>query len=437
MKRQVNIALTAIATTSSIGLFANQNSHPSSAKQATPNVILIVADDLGYGDLSCYGHPTISTPNLDTLASEGVRFTQFYVGSSISTPSRGGIMTGRLAPRTGLYGVKRGVLFPNSALGIPAQEVTLAEMMKSSGYTTACIGKWHLGHRDGFLPTDNGFDYYYGIPYSNDMGARTPLMENKTVIESNVDQRNITKNYTKKAIEFIKKSDKSPFLLYFPHTFPHTPLFASDQYLDSSKRGLYGDVVSELDWSIGEVLKTLKECGIDDNTIVIFISDNGPWTHMKSNGGSAGLLRDGKFSVYDGGFRVPAIIRFPNLFNPRIERELAASVDILPTVAELCKCKLPDVVLDGVSLLPLLRDSVPVRDKVYFYDGAKLKALRIGKIKAHFDKPQLYNIDVDPSERYNLYETMPHVWNHIKAEAAKFSESFELAPPICDSITTQ
>ena len=286
-----------------------------------PNFVIIFCDDMGYGDLSCYGNPTIRTPNIDRMACEGMKLTQFYVGAGVSTPSRAALMTGRLPVRNGLYGDRVAVLFPNSKAGLGQDEVTIAKVLQQSGYATGCVGKWHLGAFSPYLPTDHGFDTYFGIPYSNDMspvqnkGAHarnfppTPLIVDRKQIESEPDQGELTRRYTEKAVSFIKDHSKEPFFLYFAHTFPHIPLYTNARFAGTSKRGLYGDVVEEIDWSVGEVLKALRENGLDENTFVIFTSDNGPWLTEHENGGSAGPLKDGKGTWWEGGFRVPAICK--------------------------------------------------------------------------------------------------------------------------------
>ncbi|MBT8185615.1 MAG: sulfatase-like hydrolase/transferase, partial [Eudoraea sp.] len=279
-------------------------------EQAPPNFIIIFADDLGYGDLGVYGNPTIATPNLDRMAHEGQKWTNFYVAASVCTPSRAAILTGRLSIRSGMSSNKHRVLFPDSKNGLPAAEITIAEQLKQAGYNTACIGKWHLGHKERYLPTNNGFDYYFGIPYSNDMDKVTdlpywdywqqkdediktehfnvPLIRNTEIIERPANQHTITKRYSEEAITFIKNNKEQPFFVYLAHNLPHIPLFVSQAFKGRSKRGLYGDVVEEIDHGVGKILTALKEEGLEDNTIVIFTSDNGPWLPFKNNGGSAG-----------------------------------------------------------------------------------------------------------------------------------------------------
>ena len=284
------------------------------ADETKPNIIIIYADDLGYGDLSCYGHPTIATPNLDRLAAEGQRWTNFYSAACVCTPSRAALMSGRLPIRTGMCSDRRRVLFPDSAGGLPPTEVTIAEVLKPAGYATAAVGKWHLGHLPQYLPTSQGFDSYFGIPYSNDMDRlpeyrkmkreatfnpkvkyfNVPLMRNEEIVERPADQTTITRRYTDETIRFVKANKDRPFFCYLAHNLPHVPLFCSDEFRDRSLRGLYGDVVEEIDAGIGRIVETLKDLKIDDRTMVFFSSDNGPWLVYREHGGSAGLLRGGK-----------------------------------------------------------------------------------------------------------------------------------------------
>ncbi len=275
-----------------------------------PNFIIIFCDDMGYGDLTCYGHPTIRTPNLDKMAVEGQKWTNFYAGASVCTPSRAALLTGRLPIRSGMCSDRRRVLFPDSAGGLPKSEVTIAEALKGEGYATACIGKWHLGHLKQYLPTNNGFDSYFGIPYSNDMDRiggqgrqaflepkteyfNVPLMRDEEIIERPADQNTIIKRYTEEAVKFVRKSKNKPFFLYLAHNLPHVPLFVSQKFRDKSLRGLYGDVIEEIDFGVGQILSTLRREGLAENTFVVFTSDNGPWLIFNEHGGSAGLLREG------------------------------------------------------------------------------------------------------------------------------------------------
>ena len=402
------------------------------AQDRLPNVVVLFADDLGYGDLSCYGHPTIDTPNLDRMADEGMRFTQFYSSSPVCTPSRAALMTGRLPIRSGMCSDKRRVLFPESAGGIQDSELTLAEVMKSKGYATACVGKWHLGHLPQYLPTRHGFDSYFGIPYSNDMNP-CPVLRNEEEIEAPAVQETLTPRYTAEAVKFIKANRDKPFFLYLPYTFPHTPLFASDKFRDTSMRGLYGDVVEEIDWSVGKILDTLRELKLAENTLVIFTSDNGPWLVRGAHGGSAGLLRHGKGTTWEGGMREPTVAWWPGKIKAGVvSRELACTMDILPTCAALVGAELPsDRVYDGRDIRPVLFGTGKSPHDVYFYyRGATLWAARKGPWKAHFktqgsygqgqkqfkehETPLLFNLDIDPSEKYDVSKDHPEAIAAIK-----------------------
>ena len=295
----------------------------------SPNVIVIFTDDMGYGDIGVYGHPSIMTPNLDRMAFEGQKWTSFYSAANVCTPSRAALLTGRYPIRSGMSNDKRRVLFPDSERGLPATELTIAEVLKEQGYHTAAIGKWHLGHLPAYLPTNHGFDYYYGIPYSNDMDRvndvdrveafwnpkseyfNVPLMRNTEIIERPADQTTITKRYTEEAIQFIEQHKDSSFFVYLAHNLPHVPLFASGDFLGTSERGLYGDVIEEIDWSVGRIMDYLRQEGLDQNTLVVFTSDNGPWVIFNEQGGSAGLLYGAKGTSYEGGVRVPGIFWWP------------------------------------------------------------------------------------------------------------------------------
>jgi arylsulfatase A len=419
-----------------------------------PNVVILFADDLGYGDLGCYGHPTIRTPNLDRMAAEGMRFTNFYSAACVCTPSRAGLLTGRLPVRSGMCSHKRRVLFPDSAGGLPADEVTLAEALKEKGYATAAIGKWHLGHLPQYLPTSNGFDSYFGIPYSNDMDRiadsklgrkifldpkpefwNVPLMRDTKVIERPADQTTITKRYTEEAVKFIKTNKTGPFFLYLAHNMPHVPLFASKAFLGKAPRGRYGDAVEEVDWSVGQVLQTLRAEGIEGRTLVFFTSDNGPWLIFNEQGGSAGLLRDGKGSTWDGGMREPGIAWWPGHIKPgSVSRDITSTLDLLPTAVKLAGGTLPkDRILDGFDLSDLLLGKGPgPRDTMFYYRGTDLYAVRKGPFKAHLitqaaygggkavrhDPPVLYNLDHDPSEKYDVAKNHPEVVAELLKVAA-------------------
>ena len=429
----------------------------SSTRGDRPNVIILFADDLGYGDLGAYGHPTIRTPNLDRMAAEGMKFTQFYTGASVCTPSRAALLTGRLPIRSGMVSDRFRVIFPPSEGGLPADEITLAEALKTAGYTTACFGKWHLGHQPEHLPTNQGFDHYFGVPYSNDMSAviyphleergytPLPLLRGTETIEEEPDQRQLTRRYTEEAIQFIRDNKDQPFFLYLPHTFPHVPLFASDAFEGKSPRGLYGDVVEELDWSTGQILATLRDLGLAENTFVFFTSDNGPWLTKHLEGGSAGLLKDGKGTTWEGGMRVPAIAWWPDVIAPgKVTDALATTMDLYATALALAGIALPDDrVVDGVDLTPLLRgESEQGRDVVFYYRGTRLFAVRKGPWKMHFitqsayvrdepvphDPPALYHLEHDPSEQFNVAADHPDVIAEIMQEVERHRAALNPAP---------
>ncbi len=415
-----------------------------------PNFVIIFADDLGYGDLATFGNPTIQTPHLDRMAAEGQKWTSFYVAASICTPSRAALMTGRLPIRSGMVAKPARVLFPNSGGGLPASEITIAEALKEKGYATACIGKWHLGHLPQFLPMQQGFDSYFGIPYSNDMDPvagvvpkgrdrfypakieywNVPLMLNEEIIERPAHQPTLTKRYAEEAVSFIHAHKDQPFFLYLPHTMPHVPLFASEQFTGKSRRGLYGDVVEELDWSVGQVLDTLHDLGLDRKTLVIFTSDNGPWLSFREQGGSAGLLRGGKGEAFEGGMRVPTIFWRPGTIQPGVVTDMGSTLDLFPTVAKLAGAAVPiDRVLDGHDLTPVLEGTGSSgRDSFIYYRATDIFAARKGPFKAYFyesvkeiggkhkllERPWLYHLEHDPSERFNIAEQHPEVVEEIR-----------------------
>jgi arylsulfatase A-like enzyme len=424
-----------------------------------PNIVIILADDLGYGDLGCQGHPSIRTPNLDQMAAAGLRFTDFYSAAPVCTPSRAALLTGRLAVRSGMVG-RRGVLFPDSKGGLPQGERSLATALKAAGYATAHVGKWHLGLHPGGRPGDHGFDFSLGLPYSNDMddvpgldrraaalpnppadGWNVPLLENGEVVERPVDQTTLTQRYTQAAVSFIERNRDKPFLLYFAHTFPHVPLFASPEFRGKSRRGIYGDTVEELDWSVGQVLSTLREQGLAENTLVVFTSDNGPWLIQGAQGGSAGLLRDGKGSTWEGGMRVPTIFSWPGRIQSGVTSAVAHAMDLFPTALALAGAQLPqDRVYDGVDLRPLLfGQKAPTERPFFYYRGAQLSGCRLGNYKAHFvtqsgygpDKPEvhepplLYDLAVDPGEQYSIASEKPEILESIAAAVAAHRANLE------------
>ncbi|MEM1294433.1 MAG: sulfatase [Verrucomicrobiota bacterium] len=440
---------------------------PWIAEAEKPNIVIIFADDLGYGDLGCYGSPTIRTPHLDQMAREGLRFTDFYVAASVCTPSRAALLTGRYPIRNGMCSNDRRVLFPESEGGLPDEEFTIAEGLKKVGYATMHVGKWHLGIHEGSRPTDQGFDHSIGIPYSNDMdpnegikhrehagnqnppadGWNVPLLRNNEVIERPADQTTLTKRYTKEAITFIDANRDQPFFLYLAHTFPHVPLFASPEFHGKSRAGRYGDVVEELDWSVGQILTHLQSSGLADNTLVVFTSDNGPWTVMHDEGGSAGPLRDGKGSTWEGGMRVPAIAWWPGTIEPGRTPIVASTMDLFTTSLALGGAALPeDVTIDGRDLSSFFREGkLPPKKAFFFYRGRELFACRWGPWKAHFktkpayanqpvvthDPPALYHLARDPSEKRlrPIHGFGEAALAEIQAEVEKHQASLNPAKP--------
>lgn len=401
------------------------------------NVVFIYCDDLGYGDLGCYGSG-IPTPNLDRMAAEGMRFTQFYSANPVCSPSRAALLTGRYPTRVG---VPR-VLFPKDTTGLPDDEVTIAQMLKAKGYRTMCVGKWHLGHLPQFLPTSRGFDEYYGIPYSNDMSPR-PLMHNLDVVEEPAVLETLTPRYTEQALKFIERSKGAPFFLYMPHTYPHIPLAASERFRGTSAQGLYGDVIREIDWSVGQVLGALKKHGLDGNTLVMFSSDNGPWYQ-----GSPGKLRGRKGTTYEGGVREPFIARLPGRIPAgTVCNGVACTIDLLPTIGRLCNATLPDKPPDGIDVWPLLSRQKPAieREALLYFDDWNVQCARWGKWKLHFMRynvppyvpapqggrvnlplpvPELYNLESDPDESYDVAPENPKIVAEIQSRVERLLEGF-------------
>jgi arylsulfatase A-like enzyme len=404
---------------------------------------LIYTDDLGYGDLGCYGHPTIATPHLDRMAAEGQRWTDFYAPAPVCSASRAGLLTGRYPTKTGTASA---VFFEWSAEGLDPAEVTIAETLKQAGYVTACVGKWHLGHQSQYLPTNQGFDSYYGIPYSNDMRldprmpfaedvllregmtlerARArgnkinnwvPLMEGDQVIEYPCDQTTLTRRSTERCVEFIQSNKERPFFLYYASSFPHIPLHASAEFRDKSRRGLYGDVIEELDASVGTILDTLRESGLAENTLVVFTSDNGPWLKMDERGGSAGLLRSGKGTTWEGGMREPALFWWPGTIEAgSICRGIGSALDLYTTFAVLAQGTARGE--DSLNLVPALEGGNSPRSEFFYYREEELYAVRSGPWKLHlitegawgdgeprikYDNPLLFHLGHDPSEKYDI-----------------------------------
>jgi arylsulfatase A len=402
-----------------------------------PNIIFIMCDDLGYGDLGCYGS-AIRTPNIDRLAGEGARFTNFDSADPVCSPSRAALLTGRYPTRVG---VPR-VLFPADKDGLNLDEKTLADVAKAQGYKTACIGKWHLGRPERYLPTSRGFDKYFGIPWSNDMNPR-PLMEGTRVVEETATLETLTKRYTEYAVQFIRESAGSPFFLYFPHTFPHIPMAASEQFRGKSPQGLYGDVIEELDWSVGELMRELKRNGLDKDTLVLFTSDNGPWYE-----GSPGRLRGRKATTYEGGVREPFIARWPGKVPKGLVSDAVTSMlDIFPTVTRLIGGQLPEKPIDGIDLWPLLsgqKKSIE-REALLYFDSWDLQCARWNEWKLHVArhnsstysaapeggrrnfvllKPELYNLALDPEESYDVAPNHPEIVAQIQSRIEKLLAGF-------------
>ncbi|KAB7728201.1 sulfatase-like hydrolase/transferase [Rudanella paleaurantiibacter] len=416
-------------------------------KSAKPNVVLFFMDDLGYGDLSCTGAMGYQTPNLDRMAAEGSRFTNFLVAQAVCSASRAALLTGCYPNRIGLTGA----LGPNSPIGLNANEETLAELLKEQGYATGLFGKWHLGDQAQFLPTRHGFDEYFGVPYSHDMWPLHPdqaranypslfLMEGEQrtrEVKDLNDAAELTTAFTERALGFIRKHRKEPFFLYIPHPLPHVPLAASARFRGKSGRGLFGDVLMEIDWSVGQVLNELKKQGLDKNTLVLFMGDNGPWLNYGDHAGSAGGLREGKGTSFEGGHRVPCLVRWPGVVPAgRVSNKLLTALDVLPTVARICGARLPKQRIDGVDWLALLKgdESVTPRDHFYYYYRRNsLEAVRKGDWKLVFAHPgrtyegylpgqngkpgpntenrpfptALYDLQRDPGERYDVREQHP------------------------------
>jgi len=402
-----------------------------------PNIILILADDLGYGDLGCYG-AKIPTPNLDRMASEGVRFSDFYVASPLCSPSRASLLTGRYPARVGITGVLQAA----DTCGLPDTETTVAASLKTAGYRTMCIGKWHLGSQPQFLPLNRGFDEYFGIPYSSDMWP-LPLMRGNNVIEQPPNLETLTARYTDEAVSFVQRSKDSPFFLYFAHSLPHLPLAPSNRFRCASGQGPYSDTVMELDWSTGAVLQAVRDTGLDSNTLVIFTSDNGPWYQ-----GSPGRLRGRKGETFEGGMREPFIARLPGAIPAGLEcAGLATALDLHPTLAGLAHAPLPANPMDGVDIWPLLTGAQQKldRDPFLYFDGWNLQCARLGQWKLHVSRmnrppwtpgdivnlplprQELYDLRADPEESYECAADHPEIVSDIRGRMENLLNTFPSA----------
>ena len=473
---------------------AHQDTHAAEPHRQ-PNVIIFFADDLGYGDLGSYGHPYIRTPNLDAMAAEGQRWTDFYVAAPVCSPSRGSLLTGKLPTRTGLWGKQIGVFFPNAKAGMPHAERTLPEALKEVGYSTAIIGKWHLGDAPEYLPTRHGFDYWYGLPYSNDMdwaegpnfdeilvmratgrgdelqgvfasrqalyanppldGWNVPVLRSRRtadghhdeIAEKPADQPNITRNHTREAIEFIDTNKDRPFFLYVPFSMPHTPIFRSEAFEGHSLGGRYGDVIEEIDWSVGAIVDRLRALGIAENTLVLFTSDNGPWLTMNQHSGTAGLLRHGKNTTFEGGVRVPGIFWWPGKLKPGVVSDIGSTLDVYTTVLKLAGAA-PTADVDGLDISgTLLKGEASPRTTLPYYNRGELRAFRSGDFKLHLitegaygqpperkvlEQPELYNLRVDPAEKFDIAAQHPEVVADILEQIKALKAGMVEKPPLFD-----
>ena len=404
---------------------------PPMVRDRPPNVVIFFTDDQGFGDLSCFGHPTIHTPNVDRMAAEGAKMTQFYVASPVCSPSRAALLTGCYPKRVGMH---EHVIFPAYAHGLHPEETTIADVLSGAGYATGCFGKWHLGHRPGLLPTSQGFDTFFGIPYSNDMsqfhrpegnGYRhsLPLLRDEAVIEWEPDQRLLTRRCTEEAVAFIDAHADEPFFVYVPHAMPHIPIYASEAFAGRSPRGTYGDVIEEIDWSVGEVLDALDRHGVGDETLVIFTTDNGPWLPYKEQGGSAGSLAGGKGGNLEGGQRVPFVARYPDRIPAGlVQREVATTMDLLPTIAGLAGVTLDrDRPIDGHDIMPLLEGvegvESPTASFIYYTSRGDLAGIRRGRWKLLLEPGTLHDVESDVSEQWNRADRHPDVVAELRALA--------------------
>jgi arylsulfatase A len=425
----------------------------------TPNFVIIFMDDQGYQDLSCYGSPHIKTPNIDSLAADGMKFTSFYSGYCVCSASRATLLTGCYQPRLSMPGV----LGPRSNVGLHPDEVTIADLLKTKGYKSMCIGKWHVGDKPETLPKAQGFDHYFGLPYSNDMarisgwGNNTPdldkiwkekkwdiykndLIQDDKSIQAPVNQMELTRRYTEEAVKFIKANKAGPFLLYMPHTMVHVPLFVTEDLWVEDPKQAYKITMEHVDWSVGEVLKTLKEEGVEDNTLVVFTSDNGPWLSKAHHGGSALPLKNGKATTWEGGMRVPGIFRWPGKIpEGTVTDKVAGTVDLLPTLAAITGADLPTHPIDGHDITALLKDpeaeSPHDTHGLFYYKNSKVEALRMGKWKLRISAQgkgpkakknyELYDLDADISETTDVAAKNEDVVKEMAAFAEKYDKDLQ------------
>ena len=474
-----------------LGLVIALAAAPLRAAQDPPNFIILFADDLGYGDLGSYGHPYIRTPNLDRLAAQGQRWTDFYAAAPVCSPSRAALLTGKYPVRNGLYGRRVPVMFPGDPNGIPKSETTLAEALRSAGYATGIFGKWHLGDAPEHYPTRHGFDYWFGTPYSNDMNAAGRLPVERMVelqlageverirrniqeflakfddpksedfdvfslrsahskdgnidelLERPIHQPTFTRKLTEEAIRFIERNRDRPFLAYLPYAMPHLPIFASDDFAGRSLAGPYGDTIEEIDWSVGQVVAALERLGLAESTLLLFTSDNGPWQQAHTHfAGSAGPLRESKTTVYEGGMRVPAIFSWPGRIEPAVVSDVGTTMDVFATALSLAGLDLPDD-LDGADLRETLIAGAPSpRQEFAYYRMGEIRAYRKGSYKIHFYNspdaterlatPELYDLTRDLSERENLAAQLPEVLEDLIASADGHRQRMPVADPIFD-----
>lgn len=429
------------------------------ADKSLPNIVIIFTDDQGYEDVGVFGAEKIQTPNLDRMAAEGVQFTNFHVANAVCSASRAALLTGCYSNRLGIFGA----LSHRSKHGLSPEETTIAELLKPKGYATGIVGKWHLGHLEPFLPTRQGFDEFFGLPYSNDMWPYhperpdayppLPLYQNETVIDTLTDQSMLTTWYTEKAVDFIDRNSEKPFFLYLAHSMPHVPLYVSDKFKGKSEAGIYGDVIMEIDWSVGQVMEALKKNGLEENTLVIFTSDNGPWLSYGTHSGSPGLFREGKGTSWEGGVRVPAIMQWKGeIPSGEVQNKMAMTIDLLPTIAHVTGATLPQHTIDGKNIWPMVimeKGAESPQEAYYiYYNKNELQAVISGKWKLYFphsyrtlpsdfikptdgipgkyemlalDEMELYDIEKDPSEQYNVIEDHKEVMSRLRvlAEGAR------------------